>query len=271
MPEAEVPMTPEEMGLLEAIHANPRSASPRLVYADWLEDHGSSLAPYVRAEYELIALPPGDQRFDKGLDRLEQIVRSSGTPLGGWEHALTLERLKSKIERLRDLDTQCKVFGARVHKYRLAPPLAETELLGLERRLGFLLPSEHRAFVLRTCNGHVGPGYGLEPLAPTTAPATLAEPCPLTDADAEAVLKEMRSSEPQEWPDLSDSPPGTLLLAETGGGGTNFLVLSGQQRGKVWAVGEFTAPDVDLGDFTPHGFFSWYEDWLDTSLARRFS
>src|SRR5688500_5124916 len=28
----------EELGLLDAIHANPRDGTPRLVYADWLEE-----------------------------------------------------------------------------------------------------------------------------------------------------------------------------------------------------------------------------------------
>jgi hypothetical protein len=36
----------------------------------------------------------------------------------------------------------------------------------------------------------------------------------------------------------------------------------------VWAAGDFTGPDIDLGDFTPHGF-SWYESWLDDALRRR--
>jgi uncharacterized protein (TIGR02996 family) len=259
----------EEPSFLADVIARPDDVTPRLIYADWLDDHGSPLAAYVRAECDLIALPSGDHRFGDRLDCLKQIVHSTEGLLGGWEYALILDRLKGKMERLRDLDPQCEVFGARGHRYQFAPPLAEAELLGLERRLGFLLPAEYRAFVLRVCNGHVGPGYGLEPLVPSAAPATLAEICPLTDADAEAVLKEMRSSDPQDWPDIPESPPGALLLAETGGGGSNFLVLNGQQRGKVWAAGdEFTAPDVDLGDFTPHGFVSWYEAWLDACLAR---
>ncbi len=243
--------------LLAEILANPDDDAPRLVYADWLEDHGSPLAPYVRAECDLISRPAGDRQFSKRLDCLEQIVHSTGTPLGGWEHVLVLERLKEKMQRRRDRDPLCEAYGSRVHRYRLAAPLAEAELLKLERRLGFLLPSEYRAFVLRVGNGPMGPGYGLEPLEPASAPATLAELCPLTDADAEAVLKQMRSDEPH-WPDLPEWAPGALYLANGGGGGSSFLVLTGQQRGKVWASGdEFAAPDVDHGDFTPHGFFSW--------------
>jgi uncharacterized protein (TIGR02996 family) len=250
--EAEMAMTPEEMGLLEAISADPLSPVPRLVYADWLDDRGSALAPYVRAECGLISLPPGDRRFPGSLDRLEQIVRSTGMTLGGWEHTPILERLKGKMERRRDRDPNCEKHGSQMHQYRLAPPLAEAELLGLERRLGFLLPSEYRAFVLRVCNGPIGPGYRLEPLVPATAPATL------------AALQEMLAGKIPEQIDIPEGPPGMLYLAYIGDG-HSFLVLTGQQRGTVWTVGdEFTAPDFDFGDCTPHGFFSWYEAWLDS-------
>src|SRR5262249_57516586 len=92
------------------------------------------------------------------------------------------------------------------------------------------------------------------------------------DSDGRRVLKEMLSGQiPQmpEWLDLRDSIPGTLDLAYTGGGSFNFLVMSGEQRGKVWAAGEFIAPDFDFGDETPHSFFSWYECWLDDCLRPR--
>src|SRR5262249_5726431 len=185
----------EEASLLQAIRDAPEDNAPRLVYADWLEAHGSLLAGYVRAECEVLALPPGDRRFGKRIDALEQIVRSAGTVLGGWQHGETLGRLRAKMERLRRQDTRCKLFGANAHQYRLVPALDEAELLRMERRLGFLLPAEYRAFVLRVCNGVMGPSYGLESLRLAADPAKLAAPCPLTDADAEAALKAMRSGD----------------------------------------------------------------------------
>lgn len=205
-------------------------------------------------------LAPGDGRFGDRLGRLEEVVRSSATPLGGWEHAGVLARLSGKMDHRPARDPGCKVYETRVHRYRLAPPLAEVDLLGLERRLGFLMPSEYRAFVVRLCNGPIGPGYGLEPLPADAAVEELAQVCPLTDADAP--IAQMQSAD-LDWPALPGSLPGTLYLVNTGGGGAALLVLTGQQRGKVWASGdEFTGPAGDLGDYTPQGFFAWYEDWL---------
>jgi uncharacterized protein (TIGR02996 family) len=41
----------EEAGLLDAIHASPREDAPRLVYADWLEDHGQAeYAVFIRLQ-----------------------------------------------------------------------------------------------------------------------------------------------------------------------------------------------------------------------------
>jgi uncharacterized protein (TIGR02996 family) len=255
--------------LLQAILAEPQARAPRLVYADWLEDHGDPLADYVRAECDLITLPPGDRTFGKAIDRLEEVVRSAGTVQGGWEHVLTLDRLLAKMERQRGQDPECKLFGARGHKYVLVPPLAEADLLALERRLGFLLPAEYRAFLLRVCNGKMGPSYGLESIDLAADIGKLTQPCPLTDADAAAALKAMQTGDMDELPDLDHGLQGTLFLANHGGGGYSFLVLSGQQRGKVWAGGDFIAPDFDFGDLTPHGFFSWYEGWLDDALPSR--
>jgi uncharacterized protein (TIGR02996 family) len=43
--------SPGELGLLDAIHADPRNDALRLVYADWLDEHGESeLGSFIRAE-----------------------------------------------------------------------------------------------------------------------------------------------------------------------------------------------------------------------------
>ncbi len=46
-------MTSEELALVDAIHAAPRSDSPRLAYADWLENHGAAdYAEFIRLQCE---------------------------------------------------------------------------------------------------------------------------------------------------------------------------------------------------------------------------
>jgi uncharacterized protein (TIGR02996 family) len=46
-------MTSEELALVGVIHAAPRSDSPRLAYADWLENHGAAdYAEFIRLQCE---------------------------------------------------------------------------------------------------------------------------------------------------------------------------------------------------------------------------
>jgi uncharacterized protein (TIGR02996 family) len=258
-----------EERLRQAVLAEPHSPAPRLVYADWLEENGSPLAVSVRAEAELVALPgryalPAEQ-LRPFVERLLQVVRSNaGVVLGGWEHAPTLARLRAKMEQLRAADVNCELIGSSLPRYRLLPPLAEAELLERELELGCLLPSEYRAFVLRVCNGVMGPGDGLQSCDLSEGLEYLALPCPLDDGDAEIALTAMRTGNLADLHDLPFSPIGTLDLATHGGGGLSYLVLSGQQRGKVWASGpEGSSPAFDFSDYTPHGSFSWYEAWLD--------
>lgn len=68
-----------------------------------------------------------------------------------------------KLERLRELDPSCKVFGAGTHGYRLAPPLTEREVAALEKKWKVKLPPGLRAFYTQVGNGGAGPGYGLLP------------------------------------------------------------------------------------------------------------
>jgi uncharacterized protein (TIGR02996 family) len=50
-------MTPDESSLLTAIEANPADDLPRLVYADWLEEHGRPVrAEFIRLQCEIAGL-----------------------------------------------------------------------------------------------------------------------------------------------------------------------------------------------------------------------
>jgi uncharacterized protein (TIGR02996 family) len=50
-------MSPDESALIAAIEANPVADMPRLVYADWLEEHGHSVrAEFIRLQCEIAGL-----------------------------------------------------------------------------------------------------------------------------------------------------------------------------------------------------------------------
>src|SRR3954451_19969395 len=86
-----VPMT-DEAGFLRAVVADPADDAPRLVYADWLDDHGQpERAEFIRVQCELARTPADDPR------RLELEARERALlgvqeerwvgPLRGWVNA----------------------------------------------------------------------------------------------------------------------------------------------------------------------------------------
>jgi uncharacterized protein (TIGR02996 family) len=60
----------EEQALLDEIARNPRDDTPRLVYADWLEERGDPRAQYLRDEAELAALKPRSRQAVAATRRL---------------------------------------------------------------------------------------------------------------------------------------------------------------------------------------------------------
>jgi uncharacterized protein (TIGR02996 family) len=60
-------MSSQQSGLLSAICDNPEDDTPRLLLADWLEEHGGAAgaarAEFIRAQIELASLDPEDARF----------------------------------------------------------------------------------------------------------------------------------------------------------------------------------------------------------------
>lgn len=58
--------------LIRAIQSDPTDDERRLVYADWLEDHGAPEAEYLRTELELARLPADSSKAPPLRSRLWQ-------------------------------------------------------------------------------------------------------------------------------------------------------------------------------------------------------
>jgi uncharacterized protein (TIGR02996 family) len=61
---------------LKTILDDPGADSPRLVYADWLEEHGDPRAEFIRVQCELARLPEDAPRRDLLGDRRDQLLRA---------------------------------------------------------------------------------------------------------------------------------------------------------------------------------------------------
>jgi uncharacterized protein (TIGR02996 family) len=64
----------DRLALLAAIRENPDEHTPRLAYADWLDEHAASASDHVRAEFIRIQIESAELHLrSKQLDRAEQL------------------------------------------------------------------------------------------------------------------------------------------------------------------------------------------------------
>ncbi|NJC10837.1 hypothetical protein F4558_000663 [Micromonospora profundi] len=183
-----------------------------------------------------------------------------------------LDRVATKLAAAARRPGEPVMFGASAHRFKLGPPLTDSEVSAFEREYGVSLPDDYRAFITRI--GHGGPGrwggagpyYGLHPLQDWDTSLwgmpnanTLATPFP-------AEPGRVYSDWPSDVAPGDDDEPytGTLALSDQGCGDLAILVVSGPARGRVTDnSGAPTGPtftnDAD--------FLGWYERWLDAVLA----
>jgi uncharacterized protein (TIGR02996 family) len=69
----------EEEGFLRQLLDHPDDDTTRLIYADWLEEHGDRRAEYLRLEVELAGLREEDERYG-AVERLLQEMRPGIDP-----------------------------------------------------------------------------------------------------------------------------------------------------------------------------------------------
>jgi hypothetical protein len=200
----------------------------------------------------------------------------------GW-----VSRIREKLDALRERDPECRRFQAYDHRYRLLPVLPERRLSAFEREFGVVLPEEYAQFLTRIGDGGVGPGYGLYPLGRSVEAfrdhvswyvgkarptPRLDLPFPLTGAIADALHACRRagdkpfpaSIETHAWLD------GILEICHYGCGGYAGLVVSGEQRGRIWSCGgQGPRNGWSPGCWGPGTltFLAWYEGWLDKEIA----
>lgn len=81
----------ENPALYAAIVANPREDTPRLAYADWLDEHGDAdRARFIRLQYEIEKLPPIGAKVSKAKKEEEALLKSRGGEWAGDVANLTM-------------------------------------------------------------------------------------------------------------------------------------------------------------------------------------
>ena len=198
-----------------------------------------------------------------------------------------LDRVRARLQDLIDRDTNRQIFGADEtwggqpcgHFYFLNPPIRKNVLSRFENKHHIVLPEEYREFLLTICNGRAGPGYGLQPLNESFVgymqqPLTPSQSFPYSNADADQIIRDYLD-EPQRgieaWLNhtVALGTNGYICLSDHGCGERSILIVSGEQRGKVWYAYERHGHPQFMGDrqdCKTLGFLDWYENWVIESL-----
>ena len=217
-------------------------------------------------------------------------------------------RVRARVKALRALPVERhrEVFGATGgHGFALEEPLTQEELDALEAWLSVELPSEYRAFLTVVGAGGAGPAYGVFPVrhagegtwqwvgdgGEMTRPDLVATAFPdPVDPDVLAALQAERPDE-EEFEDVEDFYPvneawearieqllwtnertaGAICLCHYGCARRAWLVVSGPQRGNIWADERCDDEDLEpmlAGDGRALSFAAWYVEWLANAEAK---
>src|SRR5262245_37416943 len=125
----------EDEAFIRAIVDSPGDDTPRLVYADWLDDRDDPRGPFLRAEAEWAKLwrsgnrPPDSPELRETAAKLDAlwVARVSRPPLG-----VCCEHLKFNFS---------------------GPPVTMADIAHAEEEVGGGLPAAHRAFLLNYNGG----------------------------------------------------------------------------------------------------------------------
>ncbi|MFM2060427.1 MAG: hypothetical protein RLZZ507_97 [Cyanobacteriota bacterium] len=96
----------------------------------------------------------------------------------------------------------------------------------------------------------------------------LKEEFPLTNTDALDAIYRRINVETDEYYFIETDYPlnGCFPINERGCGWMTVLVISGEQRGKIWVAGEGWLPEFDDKSAQQKDFLSWYQQWLNNAM-----
>jgi uncharacterized protein (TIGR02996 family) len=144
-----------EEAFVRAVVGAPGQDTPRLVYADWLDDHGDAArAAYLRAEVEWAApwktdTPPGWTPHSEGHD----VPEWNQEHWPGLDTMLALAAPFDPVWVARVSRPPVGVCCDHLRFYEAGPSLTTEEISEVERDIGYPFPPALTAFLLHTNGG----------------------------------------------------------------------------------------------------------------------
>jgi len=196
-----------------------------------------------------------------------------------------IERIKLKLKKAKETDSEFKVFGAKSHQYEIGKPVDASVVEEFELKYGVELPNCYKSFITQFGNSGskkdrsaAGPFYGiyafgtsLEELFHENAELNLRRECILDPKQSSEDW--LRITEKIEEEDVSDEVydqelariyGGVLPLGSQGCTYVHGLIITGAHKGRV--------VNLDMDCHQPRftfeaNFLDWYERWLDEVIS----
>ncbi|MEM8852141.1 MAG: SMI1/KNR4 family protein [Pseudomonadota bacterium] len=185
-----------------------------------------------------------------------------------------IDRIHTKLEQARSIDSDLKAFGARSHRYRLGPVISEDRLVDLETRYGARLPSAFRAFVMHVGNapahlyreyrGIAGPFYGIYSAQSVLRSLVISDDPILTDDQRDPRMVKILDDFEKHLIIPDDMTRGFAVIASQGCSYDTLLGVTGRHRGRVVTFNDDNRRAVFAFEAD---FLDWYERWLDEVIA----
>jgi len=247
------------------------------VNATWPSNVAS---PFARAPVPMAELPPFDW-----APYLKPARRWRKEPDIG-EVDRHCERIKAKLDALRQADPGCLVAGAMWHRHRMNPPIRAEELARFEEQEKASIPVVYARFLLKVGNGGIGPHEWLYHLQVSSA-SWLRDALGWVDAEDGRLGQPFPHRSPFNPPLKIEEDPfemdyrehdhprhvqGSLILTQL----TVrryvcqlLLIVTGPERGNLWIDDRTRGRGIyPLRQQGPYSFFAWYEQGLDFLLKR---
>lgn len=185
------------------------------------------------------------------------------------------ESILKLLSQARIADKNLEQFGSSSHNYMVNPPINKNLINRLEECYDFKLPEAYFWFINQVANGGAGPGHGIYSFASIIDQDELRnlkyEPILRPDISPEEhqifyknYMKEMEaapsSSEAKEL--YLRLHQGLLLIATTGMNADIYLVITGENRGRLLFSEPGKLPILSSFD----NFVDWYENWLRLTI-----
>ncbi len=179
-----------------------------------------------------------------------------------------IDQIKKKLVVLKKSDYNLELFGAKEHEYNLNPRISEDDIVDFEKKFSIKLPDNYRNFLIYGGNGGAGPSFGILTFEESIK-TFINHPFPFSTEDANKIVETRVYEDPYYFRKIKNKVVGgAIKISNYGSSWSLYLVITGEQTGYLWMIGEGAYPLFykKSGESYQLGFIDWYYEWIANYL-----